>query len=887
MAKTTIIKPQEGFQEAFVRSNVDFAVGGGSLGGGKMLANSELVLTPKGWVRNDELNVGDFICTPFGKPSRIIKLFDHKDKDIYKLTTSDGRVVYCGLEHLWSIRTKKQVFKYNRCHDKGKYLTVLTTEELIKRLKENKKSYIPIPEAQEFEKKEYIIPPYVLGVMIGDGCLTEQTWYNNTSLIISNTEDDIVSKVLELVGGTRVRREQISARKTIYTPNALAYKEYCKEVGLNTHSYNKFIPKEYLHGSIEQRKQLLFGLMDTDGYVSDKCCYSFSTTSERLKDDFVYLCRSLGYIARVHIDKRAEKYTSGVCYDIGISTPECIVSSNKHLEKYNKWLNSEHCYIREYKHIYVESIEFERKEDARCLFIDDPLHLYIAGDFVTTHNTFAAALCVAEPSLDGRFRGLFLRNNLGDSKAAGGILDTFREAYGSGIEIVESGEPRVTFPSGAKIDVTHVADQSRSKILQRFKGRQYDFIYFDEGTGFTFDCFSAIYTRNRGVSSWTGKVRMTTNPDRRHWLRTFLDWYIGVDGFIREDREGVVRYFYMAGETVDDVVWGDSKEEVYQKCKVDIDRKLAKVNGKKGKATYEQMIKSFTFYLGRMSENKAMIQNNDDYVGSVAVMGGRNSQQLLEGNWNVSPEEDENATITQSSANSVFTNDPQRNGDRWITCDLADTGTDNFLAICWDGFHIIDILIKEKTTPRQNAEALHIFAKEHDVADTHIIYDAIRGTYINDYIPDAQQFVSYRVPMGLYGRGYSNLKSECYARLIEAINRGNMSCEEEVAMRIYKHQKLESNITIQAEFLEEASVVRFRELPSGKKQLFSKKEMNLYLGKGRSMDLLDPCAMRMYPVLEYPYGDELIKTANDADKNRDDDEDDEKNTFNLLDESNW
>ena len=139
--------------------------------------------------------------------------------------------------------------------------------------------------------------------------------------------------------------------------------------------------------------------------------------------------------------------------------------------------------------------------------------------------------------------------------------------------------------------------------------------------------------------------------------------------------------------------------------------------------------------------------------------------------------------------------------------------------------------------------------------------------------------------MGLYGRGYSNLKSECYARLIEAINRGNLSCSEDVATRVYKHQKLESNITIQAEFLEEASVVRFRELPSGKKQLYSKKEMNLYLGKGRSMDLLDPCAMRMMPVLEYPYGEELVSTSVEASKADDDDE--VVNEFNLLDETNW
>ena len=51
-----------------------------------------------------------------------------------------------------------------------------------------------------------------------------------------------------------------------------------------------------------------------------------------------------------------------------------------------------------------------------------------------------------------------------------------------------------------------------------------------------------------------------------------------------------------------------------------------------------------------------------------------------------------------------------------------------------------------------------------------------------------------------------------------------------------------------------------------------KKEMNAKLGKERSMDVLDPCAMRMYACLEYVYGEELIKTASWY-KTEDDDED--------------
>ena len=523
-------------------------------------------------------------------------------------------------------------------------------------------------------------------------------------------------------------------------------------------------------------------------------------------------------------------------------------------------------------------------------FVRSNVDVCFGGGCLNAGKTAGAVLMCGEPSLDPKFRAVFLRNNLGDLKSGGGILDEFRSMYRGGVEVVESGDPRVVFPSGARIDVTHIADQSREKVRQRFKGRQYDLIYFDEMTGFTWDCFTEVCTRNRGTAKWTGKIRGTTNPERDHWLRIFLDWYIGVDGFIREDREGVVRYFYMAGATVKDVVWGDSKLEVYKQCKADIDRKLARINSKNGKATWESMIKSFTFYLGRMSENISSIGNNENYVGTVAMSGGANAEQLLEGNWNVSSKDSIETAIPNDMARQVFMNDPATNGDKWITCDLADVGTDNFTAIAWDGFHIYDMLVVGKTTPRQNAELLLNFAKKHDIGTSHIIYDGTRGLYINDYIPDAIPFISAKKPEGMYYLEARSLKEECYMRLAEAIKRGEFSIADEVANSKYEHQKVKEYITIQNEFLEECAVVYFIDAGSGKKRMPSKKEMNAKLGKERSMDVLDPCAMRMYPCLEYAYGDELIKTASWYRDEEEDEDEYDKFGFkkqSIFDETLW
>ena len=885
-----IIQPQAGFQEKFVRSNVDVVIGGGVLNPQPL---DSLIATPNGFVRMGDIRVGDIICDTNGGTQVVNLVIDKGLQPCVEFTLSDGRKVQSALSHNWKVRDKHNRIKELSAEDIIKYYN--KEIELSKGRKQERRNLLKLPLTtptcfDDIYKNERTIHPYILGFIIGDGCISN----NASKPEIFTIDQDVVDKFLSL--GYDVVHKSYASSEITYTICNKDIKHKLQKIGIWGHTApNKFIPKAYKYAPIEDRLELLKGLFDADG-----CCtfteksksprVSYVTVSKQLAQDIQEIIYSLGGICNIY---EREPHIR----DWGDKISYCLKSYTLYPHIYD---DRELFYLPRKKNrckddtqrnhklgLAIQSYSILPPKEMRCINVSGEEHLYLTDNYVITCNcgkTFASILSIAEASLDSRFRAVFLRNNLGDLKSGGGILDEFKTVYGKGCNVIESGDPHVDFPSGARADVTHVSDQSRDKVRQRFKGRQYDYIYFDEMTGFSWECFTEICTRNRGTAKWTGKIRGTTNPDRNHWLRIFLDWYIGIDGFILEEREGVVRYFYINGETVKDVVWGDTKEECYRQCKVDIDKKLAKINGKTGHATYKDLIRSFTFYLGRMSENKASIGNNSGYVGAVAMSGGRNAEQLLEGNWNVSPSESLDAPIPSDMANQVFLNDDQRNGDRWVTCDLADTGTDNFLAIAWDGFHIIDILILGRTTPRQNAERLEMFAAQYDIANSHIIYDAIRGTYINDYIPEAIPFVSYRAPMGMYGRMAKNLKVECYLRLIEMIKRGGISISENIAFKVYEHQKLKEHITIQNEFLEECAVVRFKEVTNGKKELLSKKEMNQKLGRGRSMDLLDPIAMRMLPVLELPYGDELLGTMGNDDFYDDNDSD---NRSSIYDDSNW
>ena len=536
----------------------------------------------------------------------------------------------------------------------------------------------------------------------------------------------------------------------------------------------------------------------------------------------------------------------------------------------------------------IEYIKKVRRAECQCILVDDDKHLYITDDFIVTHNSFALVLAMAEPLMtDPNFRGLISRKAIQSLKAGGGFVEKFKQIFGEFCSVKESDNPRVSFPNGSFCDLTYIDDSDMVRLRERAKGWEYDVIGIDEMTEMSFECFTYIMTRNRGNSkTFTGKVFFTLNPKRSHWTREFLDWYIGVDGFIRPDRDGKVRYFYINGSTVKDVVWGNSKEEVYRKCQTDIDRKLRAVGGN---YSYKNLIKSFVFYQGRLSENKAMLDGNPDYIGSVAASGGKMAQALLEGNFNVDPEEEDYIPIPGQLARAVFTNDPKVNADKWVTVDLADFGKNNLVALAWNGFHVVDIMILMKTTPRDNAKNVQIFAQNNGVAEAHIIYDGTSARYFGDYVPDAICYLSSRKSFGMYANQAPTVKDMCYLRLTKMIENGDITFDEKIGNQNYVRQDLKHACSVENEFLEECSVVRFKELPNGGRKLLSKKEMNAKLGKDRSMDLLDPCAMRMYPCSNVPYGEEMEQGFRNAEEEDFDGQGEYSNadSMNVFDDKNW
>ena len=264
---------------------------------GKGMAHpySQKVFTPEGWKLWKDINIGDYLYGDDGQVTRVIDIPYDEMSDIYRVTLKDGREIYCTSGHLFKVRNNyKKVIIKSLEEIKKDYIMPRKPSKHNKGVEYKYK--IPVNKGIDIREQNVPIDPYTLGLLIGDGCF-RTTKNKNYVTYTSRKEDmDIYKKVIPYTVDKITNDNYTYAVRVSILP--------LMEWGLwNTKSQDKFIPKEYLYNSKEVRLNILRGLMDSDGEVESNGIPLFNTTSERLKDDFVFLCRSLGYNVSVKSHK--------------------------------------------------------------------------------------------------------------------------------------------------------------------------------------------------------------------------------------------------------------------------------------------------------------------------------------------------------------------------------------------------------------------------------------------------------------------------------------------------------------------------------------------------------------------------------------------------------
>jgi replicative DNA helicase len=367
-------------------------------GVGKMNPLYTKVLTPNGFTEMKNILVGSKIVCPSGKISTVIKTFDHKQKDIYRVTFEDGRFSDCGIDHLWKIWTRDNKGFYN--------WQVSDTQKIINDLSQkSKRVYIPLVSEISHIDKDFNLDPYIVGALIGDGCLRDGFVIESADVFIPNKIKSLLKEDCEV----SIRENPKSKSKTyrFFTSKGGAFKnpliESLKNLGLyGKLSYDKFIPEEYFLGSFDQRLSLLQGLMDTDGTLSESrgrsgeyssfANLSYSTSSEQLSKDVQRLVWSLGGKAKIskriptYKNSNEEKISGAMSYNvrIKIANPKSAFSIPRKKDLALSGTDYQYSDLK----LRISSVEkLENKEDCRCIEIEDGEHLYIIDEYIVTHNT--------------------------------------------------------------------------------------------------------------------------------------------------------------------------------------------------------------------------------------------------------------------------------------------------------------------------------------------------------------------------------------------------------------------------------------------------------------------------------------------------------------------
>ena len=214
------------------------------------------------------------------------------------------------------------------------------------------------------------------------------------------------------------------------------------------------------------------------------------------------------------------------------------------------------------------------------------------------------------------------RKNANQITQQGGLWDESLELYAQ----IKGAVPRITERQWlfkdkkgnvvSKISFKHL---ERDADVHAFQGGQICAIFYDELTHFSEYIFFYMLSRNRSSCGVRPYIRATCNPDPDSWVRKFIDWWIGEDGFPIKERSGVIRYMVrISGE----INWGDSREELWERFSLVTKKDREKV-------------KSVTFIPALLEDNPALMRKDPGYRANLENLPEVERMQLLYGNWNV------------------------------------------------------------------------------------------------------------------------------------------------------------------------------------------------------------------------------------------------------------
>jgi phosphate starvation-inducible protein PhoH and related proteins len=371
---------------------------------GRAQPRASRVRTPSGFKPIGSLSVGDLVIGSDGYPTPVLGVYPQGRREVFRVRAQDGASTLCCAEHLWAVATR---------HDRwrGKPLRVLETREMIGQLRAAHYHRFELPlisRPVEFLPREVPLDPYALGLLLGDGYLAATTTPEFTT-----TDAELISALEPSLEGIDVRHRgglHYLLRQTAAVQGALRVanpvRAALRELSLaGTRSATKFVPEPYLHNSAGVRLAVLQGLLDSDGGpVTQRgrtCRVQYGTSSPRLRDDVVFLVRSLGGVAcwrtraaagraPGHANGRDVHHRSDA-FVLDIRLPAGIEPF-----RLTRKAERNRTYGGGRPMRFVDSIEPAGEQETLCIQVAAADSLYVTDDFLVTHNTLNDSFIVLD-----------------------------------------------------------------------------------------------------------------------------------------------------------------------------------------------------------------------------------------------------------------------------------------------------------------------------------------------------------------------------------------------------------------------------------------------------------------------------------------------------------
>ena len=400
-------------------------------------------------------------------------------------------------------------------------------------------------------------------------------------------------------------------------------------------------------------------------------------------------------------------------------------------------------------------------------------------------KSFSSLMEVLKDIKNPDFHAVIVRKEKDDLQSL--ITDSYKLFSQFGTYNKSQNDMTWNFTNGGWLKFSYYSG-SFQDFKDRFQGRQFAYICIDEGTQCPYKKFKYLLTNNRNAAHIRNRFWITCNPDPESWVRKFIDWWVDEDGYIIPERDCVIRYCFMDGDTPDSIYWGNTREEVYEQCSHLIDRLWNKYRDSYeplGYTKYDVFIKSATFIRADVSENIKLISTDPSYIANLAQQDEEQRMRDLEANWNWKAAGDD--LIKMADMEAVFENAEQEgDGIDRASADIAFTGGDNFVMWHWKGSHIKDLVVL-RLDAKTLVSCIQTKLREWGVEECNFTYDLQGiGQYLKGFMPEAVPFNNQAAPMAKNKKEqegvkylYKNLKSQCawlFYRLVKdkglSIDRG-------------------------------------------------------------------------------------------------------------------